>query len=54
MAVNHWSNQVLLAGANLGLLTWPSVQIVIGPMKTANDEPMKKARLNFIGPMKYC
>ena len=35
-------------------LTWAGVQILIGPTKRANRGPTKKARLNFIGQMRFC
>ena len=47
----HWHSQVLLAGARKGpmmlahwYLTWPGVQLLIGPMKTAIDVATYKGR----------
>ena len=58
MAVNHWPNQSVLAGASEGPMMF---SLVFGMTwcvhshwaKRANDGTMKKARLNFIGPMRF-
>ena len=54
ITVNHWPNQVLLAGANKlcfhWLLAWPGVHIPIGPMKNSQRWAKEKGTFVFHWP----
>lgn len=47
MAVNHWPNQVVLAGASKWTIMF---SLFFWHVHIHNDGPMKTARLHFISP----